>query len=139
MPRTSQEIIDEIDVFHPIGGDWQSLDTLLAELWSTGEPHKHIAGLLAVLERFPGGDGAGVLWSIVHGLESLPGYESALIRSACRKPSELSVAMIGRLLNGGTTQIGEISLVELLREIALRDAVPECVRRSAASWVVANT
>jgi hypothetical protein len=98
MERTADQIITDIRDFQPVGGNWRQLDDLFEELWATGLAVRHIRDLLAVLERFPVDDGAGVLWSVVHGVESLPGREPELIRSVRRKPSELGVTMIGRLL-----------------------------------------
>ena len=88
-------------------------------------------GEASILERFPEGDGAGVLWSVVHGVEALPGYEPELVRSVRRGPSELGVAMVGRLLNAGMSEVGSVSLVSLLREVAESKAAPASVRASA--------
>ena len=134
MVRTAAKIVADILAFQPIRGDWRALDALLAELWATGEAGRHIPNLLAVLERFPEDDGAGVLWSVVHGVESLPGYEPELVRSVRRQPSELGVTMVGRLLNGGVSQVGDVSLIGLLREVAASAATPQSVRESAADW-----
>ncbi len=135
MARAASQIIADIRSFQPADGDWRRLDDLLAELWASGAAGRHVAELLEVLERFPEDDGAGVLWSIVHGVESLPGYEPELVRSVQRAPSELAVTMIGRLHNAGVTQIGGVSLVGLLREVAASTAASESVRASVAGWV----
>jgi len=134
MARTAAKVVADIRDFQPVRGNWRALDALLAELWATGEAGRHIPDLLAVLERFPEDDGAGVLWSVVHGVESLPGYEPELVRSVRRQPSELGVTMVGRLLNGGVSQVGDVSLIGLLREVAASAAAPQSVRESAADW-----
>src|SRR5688572_3818091 len=118
MARTTGEILDDIRAFEPVES-WLPLDGLLAELWNTGEAGSHVSELLAVLERFPEeADGCGVLWSVVHGVESLPGFELDLVESVRRQPTGLGVTMIGRLLNSGVSQVGDVSLIGLLREIA---------------------
>ena len=62
--------------------------------------------MLRVFERYPDEDGAGVFWSIVHGLEALPGYEPFLVESySKRAPSEFGVIMLGRILNSGQREI----------------------------------
>ncbi|MGL6095212.1 MAG: hypothetical protein ACRC7O_05335 [Fimbriiglobus sp.] len=114
MARAVDQIIADIRDFQPVGGNWRRLDDLLGELWATNKPDRHIPDLLAVLERFPTVDGAGVLWSVVHGVESFIGYEPELIRSVRTTPSELGVMMVGRLLNAGVMQVGSVSLLGLL-------------------------
>ena len=135
MARTSAEVVGDIRSFRPVNNNWLALDGLLAELWAAGEPAKYIRDLLAVFERFPEHDGFGVLWSVLHGLESLPGYERELVQSVQRHPSDMGVCMVGRMLNSGLTQIEGHSLVELLRTVAVSNGVPASIRVSAADWV----
>jgi hypothetical protein len=130
----SQVIVD-LQAFQPSDGDWRPLDALLSELWGTGQPGEHIRDLFGLLERFPEDDGAGVLWSVVHGLESLADYEPELVRSVQRRPSELAIIMVGRLLNSGTSQVAEVCLTDLLRSVASDPGVPAAVRESASRWV----
>ena len=79
--------------------------------------------MLRVFERFPLDDGAGVAWSIVHGLESLPGYEPHLVDSLRRRPSELGVVMLNRMLNVGQLAAGDVEIHALLGEIAARSDI----------------
>jgi hypothetical protein len=135
MARSAAKILADIRVFKPVDGNWLPLDELLAEFWDTGKAKRHVRELLSVLERFPEDDGEGVLWSIVHGLEEVPGYESELIQSIRRQPSELGVAMVGRLLNSGVSQADEASLVGILREVVEARTAPRSVQKSAADWI----
>jgi hypothetical protein len=135
MARAAAQIIADIRAFLPAGGAWRPLDDLLAELWATGEASQFVPDLLAVLERFPEDDGAGVLWSIVHGLEDVPNYEPDLVRSLQRRPSELAVTMAGRLMNSGVFEVAGVSLIELLRLISTADDASQGVRDRAAKWV----
>jgi hypothetical protein len=82
---------------------WLPLDHLLEELWGAGPiTPQHLAVLFGVFERFPTEDGAGVLWSIVHGVESLPlDYEPSLRESWRRVPSQMAEIMLVRLENAG--------------------------------------
>jgi len=134
MVRTAAQVVTDIRAFQPADGNWRRLDDLLGELWVTGEAGRHVPDLLAVLERFPEDEGAGVLWSIVHGVESLPGYEAELVQSVRRQPSELGITMVGRLLNSGVSHVRGASLVGLLRDVAESAAAPDRVRASAAVW-----
>ena len=134
MARSAAKIVAAIRAFEPADGNWRPLDDLFAELWSTGEAKLQIPALFSVLERFPEEDGAGVLWSVVHGLESLPDYEPELVRSVQRQPSELAVTMIGRLLNGGISKVGATDLVSLLQSVAAHAEVPARVREIARDF-----
>ncbi|HDR8953553.1 hypothetical protein [Burkholderia vietnamiensis] len=89
----------EIDQFKPgPAGDWRKLDTLLSELWQGDVSIACLPVLFRIFERFPEDDGAGVFWSIVHGLESSDlNYEGPLRESLLRQPSELGQIMLRRL------------------------------------------
>jgi len=92
------DLLAEISAFEPRDGDWRPLDRLLAELWSAGVSSECLPVLFGVFERHPDEDGAGVFWSVVHGVESLDlDYEQPLRDSVSRKPSFMGNAMLGRL------------------------------------------
>lgn len=131
MPRPIAETIAAIRDFEPEDGNWLPLDRLLETLFEAGAGPRGIGAMLAVLERHPTEDGAGVLWAIVHGLESLPDYEPALVDSVRRAPAELSLAMIGRMLNAGIAEAGGARLTTLLREAAARPDVDPAIRQVA--------
>jgi hypothetical protein len=131
MARALARIIADLSAFRPIRGDWLPLEALCAELWNSKQARKAVGELLAVFERFPEDDGAGAFWTILHGLESLRGYEPALIASVQRKPSDFGVIMVGRLLNDRQTHVGDVHLLDLLEAIACDTTVPESIRRRA--------
>jgi hypothetical protein len=96
--RPTFTVLKEIEEFAPINGNWRPLDDLLDELWSGGVTEGQLPILFRVFERFPEEDGAGVLWSIVHGVESLPfDYASFLRQSMERRPSFMGAIMLQRL------------------------------------------
>jgi hypothetical protein len=96
--RPSQEIQRDIELFIPVDGEWRPLDGLLDELWLSGVSSESLPVLFAVFERFPTEDGAGVLWSIVHGIESLPLEYGALLKASLeRTPSFMGTVMLNRL------------------------------------------
>ncbi|MGC4006309.1 MAG: hypothetical protein QM811_25590 [Pirellulales bacterium] len=98
MPRTVSDILREIEGFQPVDDDWRPLDVLLNELWSSGVPEAALPTLFGVFERYPDFDGAGVFWSILHGVEGLEiDYEQALRDSLARRSSEMGKVMLARL------------------------------------------
>ena len=96
MARPPEQVLDDINAYQPTRGNWRPLDDLLAELWANGVPSAAIPVLLRVFDRFPDEDGAGVFWSIVHGLESLPDYEPLLRASAEARPTHFKRIMLER-------------------------------------------
>jgi hypothetical protein len=92
-------VLKDIQEFSPVDGNWLQLDALLDELWSGGVATGALPILFGVFERFPEDDGAGVLWSILHGIESLDvDYEPALRQSLQRRSSLMGGIMLERLV-----------------------------------------
>jgi len=114
MPNT-KEIVDALT--HFAGSDWDELDSLVEQLWETGEPQLGMNALFGIFERYPEEDGSGVFWTILHGLERLPNYEGALVASLRRQPTEFNVLMVNRILNVGQEGIGGVSGLILLQEV----------------------
>ncbi|MBU66698.1 MAG: hypothetical protein CL858_14780 [Cupriavidus sp.] len=137
MPRTTVEIAADIATFVPKEDNWLPLDSLVAELWQAGYPEQAIPQLLSVFERYPEEDGFGVVWTVLHGLESLPNYEPELLRSLARQPSEFGIRMVGRLINAGIREVGGVSLNDTLRELAAAASSLQ-LRKTAASFASRN-
>jgi hypothetical protein len=98
MSRAAADILRESESFRPVNGVWLPLDELLAELWDAGVPARALPSLFHVFERFADDNGAGILWSIVHGIEALDlDYEQPLRDSLARQPSHLGKVMLERL------------------------------------------
>jgi hypothetical protein len=115
--RTSKDIIQDINQFEPRDENWLELDALLGELWRTGDQENFTVDLLKIFERFPEEDGGGVLWSIIHGVESFRSYERELIDSLNRQPSEMGLLMLRRIKNAGTKIIGGIEINKIVRDL----------------------
>lgn len=99
--RPAIAILRDVDQFTPVDGNWRRLDDLLEELWASGIREGHLPTLFRVFERFPADDGAGVLWSIVHGIEGLDfDYQVQLRESIARQPSLMGKVMLERLEKG---------------------------------------
>jgi hypothetical protein len=136
MTRTTEEVAADIASFQPTeDGNWLELDALLDELWTTGSPQEAIPAMLRVFERYPEEDGAGVFWSILHGLESLPDYEAQLMVSVRRVPSSFGVTMLGRLLNAGYHQIDEVPIREVLLGLVKRPETGRDARDTARRFL----
>jgi len=135
MPRSTKDIAADIDAFQPTNGNWLGLEALLDELWRDGSPQAAIPELLRVFERFPDDDGAGVFWSIVHGLEALRGYEPQLLTSIGRVPSDMGVTMLGRLLNAGCDAIDGVPTRCILQEVITRFDAGADAKETARSFL----
>ena len=135
MVRNSSEIAAAIDQFQPQDEEWLELDELLEELFESELPASGIPAMLRVFERYPTEDGAGVFWSIIHGMESLPDYEPLLVESVQSAPSESGLTMVNRLLNSGVTQINSLKLVQLFEQTAQNQSAPAEVRESARRFL----
>jgi hypothetical protein len=131
MGHEGDDVIKQIKSFTPDVNGWRGLDALLDELFQSPSPERGIAAMLGVLERYPNQDGAGVLWSIVHGLEHLSGYESFLIESLRRQPTDLTLTMVNRLLNVGIASVDGVDLAALLAEIEQHPRSSEDIRAQA--------
>ena len=131
-------IIEAIAQIQPGQEDWLRLDELLGQLWATEEPQLGIEALFKVFERFPEHDGYGVFWSIVHGLESLPDYELALIDSLRRQPTEFNVMMVERILNAGISTVGDAEGLILLEQALAHPKATGQVKQNAVKYIKAR-
>ena len=129
MNSESPDPVHELVSFVPPADDWQRLDSILCQIFTRPVTQSEIAALLGIFERYPAHDGYGVFWSILHGLESLPDYESLLLASVRRVPSEFGTLMVGRILNGGQQDIAGSPIRVVLSELLQRtDTAPDSKR-----------
>lgn len=131
MTRPVSDILTGLEDFEPSDGNWLALDGLLEELFSSGAASEGVDAMLAVFEKYPTEDGAGVFWAIVHGLESLPGYEPKLVESLRRVSSDFALVMVNRLLNAGCVEVGGIALLSVLDQVAQDQRTTPEIRRAA--------
>jgi hypothetical protein len=135
MARTQTEIVAHLNSVAPPSDDWDLLQSVLDELWADGCPDAAMPDLLALFERYPvDEDGGGVFWSALHGLEALPGYETHLLLSVEKSPSEFGVMMLGRILNANADTINGTSIVSVLNRVSESDSVPARVRELAGKY-----
>jgi hypothetical protein len=115
-------------------GDLQALDALVTAAVSQPPADDLDRALFGVFERFPGEDGHGVYWGIVHGLEGRGGYEESLLASVRRSPSPFALLMLNRLCNAGQMECAGVPIVSLLEEVASSDAAPG-IRQEAVEFL----
>lgn len=132
--RDIEAIIKDIEEYAAVNGEWESLDDLIDEACNAND-RRVVKPLLGLLERNQDHDGYGVCWSIVHGLESLSGYEKELAVSVLSKPHEMSVFMLNRMFNGGIQEIEGRPVLEIIKEIATNTAFSDSVRESAKRFM----
>ncbi len=139
MARSHTQIVADLRAFNPPEQagwvtTWDELDALVAELWQAGRPADAIPVLLGVFERFPTADGHA-LWGVMHGLESLSGYQPHLARSVVRQPSVFGVRMLGRMLNGSINDIEGEPIYTMLQVVADNPTVPTEIRVEASGFM----
>ena len=97
--------------------NWRELDELVQGIQADLAA---VPTLLRVFERFPRHDGHGVFWTMLHVIESVPGYEAVLVEHVMRTPTEMGVTMLQRLVNKGTTHVGVHELAPLIVMLSAR-------------------
>ena len=125
------DFVAALDSFSPTDGNWFGLEPLLEQIFRREISPAEMVAMLRVFERFPEEDGTGVFWSIVHGLETLSGYEPFLVASVQRVPSDFAVIMLGRILNSGQREIGDIFIPALLGVVQASPQASAAVKRRA--------
>ena len=134
MLRPITEICSEIDAFTPVGDEWLPLDDLIGEALDHPDASDAYPHLLNVFSRFPDDDGAGVFWSIIHGLETFPDYQPTLLAALRTQPSDLTLTMVNRMLNAGETHVGDTPWLSVLQDVAENDAYSQTVRATASGF-----
>jgi hypothetical protein len=141
--RPVEQIIADFDAFTPtdeVDFNYQGrlkLDTLCQELLVTPEPGQGVRAILGIMERFTDSD-LGTPGPLVHTLEQIPGYETALVESVQRQPGSLSVEMIGRIRNSAPPGEARDQWEKLLRETAVREGVHQAASEIAETFLEAS-
>ena len=113
MKRSVDDILADIAAFAPPNDEWLPLDALLVELFADRDPAtlaRALPTLFGVFERFPEHDGYGVFWTLLHGIEAIPGYEAELVASLRRKSTEFGRTMVKRLRKAGIERVEGVDL-----------------------------
>ena len=137
MNPETQDLIETIDGIRSAEepDDLTVLDLAVTKLFQCGNAAAAIPCLFRLLERFPDKDGFGIFWSVLHGLESLPGYETELLESVQRKPSQFSVRMINRIINTGQKHICDNDLLNVLQLVVDNPTALHSVQTEATQFI----
>ncbi|MGF1465650.1 MAG: DUF5713 family protein [Sandaracinaceae bacterium] len=120
--RSEAEVLEAIRTWDPAtspraadGEEWLELDALLDELFRE-PPTAPLAApvLLGLFERFPDHDGYGVMWTVLHGIESLEEYEAELVASLRRRSTPFGRLLVQRIANTGRTTVAGVDIMPLL-------------------------
>lgn len=138
--RPTAIILQDITQFQPtVDGNWLALDALVQELWAEGEgPAEALVPLFQLLERFPEDESAGVLWGVLHGIESYPDYEAQLVQSLQRHPTDLTVTMVHRMANSGYTAVAGHPLDSLYRAVLAHPKASDEAKESAQEYLTTS-
>lgn len=128
-----KNIAKEIDNFSPVDGNWLELDKLVCEIKDINSDI--ITSCLAVFERFPEQDGAGVFFSIIHALEYHGGFENELANSVINKPNQWNLLMLNRFLNADIDVIGDYAIYQLLMGVINNNSLSEELRNLAKDYL----
>jgi hypothetical protein len=137
MNRYLKNIILTLDSIESVESEAEvkKLHSAVDELFASDQPERGMEALLRIFERFPDKDGYGVFWSILHGLETLPGYEVSVVESVRRQPSEFGLLMINRMLNVGRTRAGGVDLMAILEEVSTDPKYSKGARQGAREYL----
>lgn len=143
MPRTFDQILDGLTALKPENFDLMRLDSdgperlnaLTEELMFLPQPERGVRTMFEVMERMPESD-LGSPGPLVHTLEKMPGhYETELAESLKRRPTQLAVWMVNRILNATRAPEQREVYLDLLRCAAQHPAAPETARQQAQHFI----
>ncbi|MDJ0367914.1 Con-6 family protein [Hymenobacter sp. H14-R3] len=135
--RPTSVILQDIKKFQPTAdGNWFTLHELVQELWTEDEgPAEALVPLFRLLERFPEDESAGVLWGVLHGIESYPNYETELVQSLQRHPTDLTVTMVHRMANSGYTLVAGHAMKSLYQAVLAHPRASEEAKERAQDYL----
>jgi hypothetical protein len=93
-------------------GDLKYLQSQIDTAWTNENAEKYIPEIVKFMDRLGDSDLYGIAWSLLHGLESLPKYESAVVNDW--KPTTWRKRLVRRMINAKMTDIDGVKLENLL-------------------------
>ena len=135
-----QPIVDRIDAIRSLDNadDLDALVTARDMFFAHPATADHLGVWFRLFERFPEDDGYGVLWSVLHRVEAVPGYEQLAVESVAARPSRFPVDLVQRMVNSGRLAVGGVALLELLGRVAADEGCPASVREDARYFLVSR-
>lgn len=141
MALTADEIIAALDAFEPEpDADYNEnqfrLYPITEGFKGLSDRHRVVPAMFALMERFPDAY-LGSPGPLVHSIESLgvDQYESLLVESVRRQPSDLTVWMVNRILNTDLPPQHRRALLDLMRSVPHHSKVPARVAESARGFL----
>ncbi len=116
-------------------GELQKLEAALDTLFQLPQPERGVKTLFRLFERFPNEDGNGIFWTVLHGLEKLPGYEPYLKESIKRVPMEFNLLMVNRLLNSPLSNVQRQEWLASLREVENNPQSSDAAKEQARHFI----
>jgi hypothetical protein len=137
MVTSVEAVIAALDAFEPVEDgsiNVEKLYELLDGFCYLSNREKAMQAMFALLERYPDAE-FGSPGPLVHELELISGYELLLEGSLSRQPTDLTVWMLNRILNG-TRDAGEHRYwMKKLNAAAQHPLAPDYVRDSAIAFI----
>jgi hypothetical protein len=127
-------LLDALDSFQP-HDSWLPLEDLLEELWELGPPADALVPLFRFLERFPEDESGGVLMGLLHGIETFPAYETELLDSLHRQPTEITLLLVRRIANTGQQTIAQRPVASVYRAVDAHPNAPLAVKQMAQEFL----
>jgi hypothetical protein len=137
MNGVVHELIETVNAITSVedAAQLERLDHAISDYFAHPEAAAHLRIWFGLFERFPEDDAYEMFWSILHGIEALPNYETDLIASLRRRPSRFPVLMVNRMLNAGQSHAGGVDLMSLLESVTADETCPSSVREDAESFI----
>src|SRR5689334_3563376 len=117
MPRTAAAVVNDLGHLNLDGTHMPRLYELGQELEQLPDRATAVEPVLKFIERNSEAD-LGVPGPLVHFLETIPGYDDAVVKSVKRTPTMLTLWMLNRILNVVDNRDRRNELLALVRPIA---------------------
>jgi hypothetical protein len=139
MHSTTNEMIAALDAFEPDTGYDENqfrLYPIIEKFATFPDKERVIPAMFSLMERFPD-TYLGTPGPLVHSIESLgiEKYETLLVESVHRRPTELNTWMVNRILNTKLDASHRERLLELLRIVLRHPKAPVRVANSARHFL----
>ncbi len=133
VPQTLEEKLARITLLDD--SQVEQLEAVVEHLEERAYTSSEIESLFRLFESFPESDGLGTFWGILHFLETCDSYETLLVQSVRRTPSEFGLLMVNRLMNSGVFRAGNHDLLDLLESVHQASDTSENMREIASGYL----
>ena len=138
MATLANQIVAALDAFFAKddGTDEETLSKILERFEELSEPQRIVPALFAVMERNPSAD-LGAPGPLVHSIETLPVpiFEPLLRASLQRRPCQLNVWMVNRILNSKLSPKHRKELLALLKAVTVSSVASAETRQTAEGFL----